>query len=297
MVLVILSMSMMALDHRQNHLEGIRSGLSILIYPLQYIINLPIAATRWADDSLSSRETLQEENERLKLQQTLFKARLLTLQSLKAENQRLRELLQSSKKVSERVLIGELLSVSLEPFTRQIVINKGSRNEAYLGQPLVDAEGAMGQIVHLGPFSSTAMLITDANHAIPIQVNRNGLRAIALGTGAPDKLNIPYLPISADIIEGDLLTTSGLGGRFPAGYPVAMVTAVVKDPTLPYALISAMPTAQLEQAREVLLLWTTQTKETPADAVADKANVETSSETTTKTPESNRRSRKKAATP
>jgi rod shape-determining protein MreC len=296
-VLVILSMSMMALDHRQNHLEGIRSGLSILIYPLQYIINLPIAATRWADDSLSSRETLQEENERLKLQQTLFKARLLTLQSLKAENQRLRELLQSSKKVSERVLIGELLSVSLEPFTRQIVINKGSRNEAYLGQPLVDAEGAMGQIVHLGPFSSTAMLITDANHAIPIQVNRNGLRAIALGTGAPDKLNIPYLPISADIIEGDLLTTSGLGGRFPAGYPVAMVTAVVKDPTLPYALISAMPTAQLEQAREVLLLWTTQTKETPADAVADKANVETSSETTTKTPESNRRSRKKAATP
>ena len=252
---------MMALDHRQNHLEGIRAGLSLLIYPLQYAINLPVAATQWVDDALSSRETLQEENSRLKLQQTLFKAQLLTLQSLKAENQRLRELLQSSKKISERVLIGELLAVDLEPFTRQIVINKGSRNDAYLGQPLVDAEGAMGQIVHLGPFSSTAMLITDANHAIPIQVNRNGLRAIALGTGAPDKLDIPYLPISADIIQGDLLTTSGLGGRFPAGYPVAIVSEVVKDPTLPYAVITAMPTAQLEQAREVLLLWPTQSQD------------------------------------
>jgi len=251
---------MMALDHRQNHLEGIRSALSLLIYPLQYIVNLPVAATYWMSDSLSSRETLQEENDRFKLQHTLFKARLQKLQSLKAENQRLRELLQSSKKVGERVLIGELLAVDLEPFTRQIVINKGGRNEAYLGQPLVDAEGAMGQIVHLGPFSSTAMLITDANHAIPVQVNRNGLRAIALGTGAPDKLDIPYLPISADITEGDLLTTSGLGGRFPAGYPVAVVTGVVKDPTLPYAVISAMPTARLEQAREVLLLWPTQHK-------------------------------------
>jgi len=266
-VLVILSSLMMTLDHRQNHLEGIRSGLSLLIYPLQYIINLPVAATDWVDESLSSRETLQEENERLKLQQTLFKARLQKLQSLKAENQRLRELLQSTKKISERVLIGELLSVSLEPFTRQIVINKGSRNDAYLGQPLVDAEGAMGQIVHLGLFSSTAMLITDANHAIPVQVNRNGLRAIALGTGAPDKLDIPYLPISADIAEGDLLTTSGLGGRFPAGYPVAVVTDVIKDPTLPYAQISAMPTAQLEQAREVLLLWPSQNKDGKAAAL------------------------------
>ncbi len=264
---------MMALDHRQNHLEGIRSGLSLLIYPLQYVVNLPVAASHWVNDSFSSRETLLEENNRLKLQQTLFKARLQKLQSLKAENQRLRELLQSSKKVSERVLIGELLAVSLEPFTRQIVINKGSRNEVYLGQPLMDAEGAMGQIVHLGLFSSTAMLITDANHAIPVQVNRNGLRAIALGTGAPDKLDIPYLPISADIVEGDLLTTSGLGGRFPTGYPVAVVTRIVKDPTLPYAVISAMPTARLEQAREVLLTWPAQhkdeqatTSQTPAGA-------------------------------
>jgi rod shape-determining protein MreC len=272
--LALLSTAMMTLDHRQNYLEGIRSGLSVLIYPLQYIANLPVAATRWMDDSLTSRETLHSENERLKLQHTLFKAKLQKLQSLTAENQRLRELLQSSKKINERVLIGELLSVDLDPFSRQIVINKGSRNDAYLGQPLVDAEGAMGQIVHLGPFSSTAMLITDANHAIPVQVNRNGLRAIALGTGAPDKLDIPYLPISADIVVGDLLTSSGLGGRFPTGYPVAMITEVKKDPTLPYAQVTATPTARLEQAREVLLIWPTRPAAettTPAPAADKKA--------------------------
>jgi rod shape-determining protein MreC len=257
-VLTILSVVMMALDHRQNHLESLRSGLSVIVYPLQYLVDLPVSASSWIGENLSSRETLLKENSKYKIQQTLFKAQLQKLQSLKSENLRLRELLQASKKVSEHILIGELLSVSLEPFTRQILINKGSNDEVYLGQPLVDAEGAMGQIIHVGPFSSSAMLITDANHAIPVQVNRNGLRAIAVGTGATEKLDIPYLPISADIMEGDLLTTSGLGGRFPTGYPVATVTQVTKDPTLPYAVITATPTAQLEKAREVLLVWPTQ---------------------------------------
>lgn len=246
---------MMTLDHRQHHLESIRAGLSVVVYPIQYLIDLPVSASSWIGENLSSRETLLEENQKLKNREILLKAQLQKLQALKAENQRLRELLQSSKKVSEHVLIAELLAVDLEPFTRQIVINKGSKQDIYLGQPVMDAEGAMGQIVHVGPFSSTAMLITDANHAIPVQVNRNGLRAIAVGTGATDKLDIPYQPISADIVEGDLLTTSGLGGRFPAGYPVAVVNQVTKDPTLTYAVITAIPTAQLEQAREVLLVW------------------------------------------
>jgi len=274
--LTIISILMMSVDHRQHHLEGIRGTLSLLVYPLQFIVNLPVAASDWVGETFTSRETLQDQNARLELQQTLYKAKLLKLQSLMAENLRLRELLQSSKKFNERVLIGELLAVDLEPFTRQVVINKGSRHEVYLGQPVMDAEGAMGQVVHLGPFSSTAMLITDANHAIPVQVNRNGLRAIALGTGAPDKLDIPYLPISADIAEGDLLTTSGLGGRFPPGYPVAVVTNVHKDPTLPYAVVSAIPTALLEQSREVLLVWHEQTpdQDSAADEKAQQDEIE-----------------------
>jgi rod shape-determining protein MreC len=274
-VLTILSIVLMALDHRQNHLESLRSGLSVIVYPLQYLVDLPISASSWVGENLSSREILLEENSKYKIQQTLFKAQLQKLQSLKSENLRLRELLQASKKVSEHILIGELLSVSLEPFTRQILINKGSNDDVYLGQPLVDAEGTMGQVIHVGPFSSSAMLITDPNHAIPVQVNRNGLRAIAVGTGATDNLDIPYLPISADIMEGDLLTTSGLGGRFPTGYPVATVTQVTKDPTLPYAVITAVPTAQLEKAREVLLVWPTrhdkQSAKSPAPTPVQKA--------------------------
>ncbi|HEB92263.1 MAG TPA: rod shape-determining protein MreC [Gammaproteobacteria bacterium] len=256
-ILAFVSAALMAVDHRQNYLEDLRGGISVLVYPLQYLVNLPVSASSWIDENLSSRETLLEENSRLKMQHTLFKAKLLKLNAIKAENLRLRELLQSSKKVGEQVLIGELLAVDLEPFTRQVVINKGSRDGVYLGQPLIEADGVMGQIVHLGPLSSTAMLITDANHATPVQVNRNGLRAIAVGTGAPDRLTIPYLPISTDIVEGDLLVSSGLGGRFPPDYPVAVVSKVEKNPTQPYAVIHVVPTAKLERSREVLLVWPT----------------------------------------
>ena len=245
----------MVVDHRQHHLESIRTAISVVLYPLQALVSMPSTASDWLGENLSSRERLQQENEKLRLQQTLMMARLQKLSALKVENVRLRELLQSSKKVNENVLIGELMSIDLEPFTRQIVINKGSTDNVYLGQPIIDAEGIMGQIVHVNPFSSTAMLITDPNHAIPVQVNRNGLRAIVVGTGAPDQLEIPYLPNSADIVEGDLLTSSGLGGRFPPDYPVAKVTFVSKDPSRPYAIVNAVPTAKLERSREVLLVW------------------------------------------
>jgi rod shape-determining protein MreC len=259
----IISVVLMAIDHRQHHLESIRSTLSLFIYPLQYVVNLPFSAADWAGENLSSREKLLAENTELRTQQQLLMAKLQKLSALKVENIRLRELLKSSKTISEHVLIGELLAIDLEPFTRKIVINKGSTDDVYRGQPLLDAQGIMGQVIHVGPFSSTAMLITDPNHAIPVHVNRNGLRAIALGTGAPDVLDIPYLPNSADIEEGDLLTSSGLGGRFPRDYPVAKVSTVIKDPTKPYAVVKAKPTARLETAREVLLVWSEETTHKP----------------------------------
>jgi rod shape-determining protein MreC len=253
----------MAIDHRQHHLESIRATLSLFIYPLQYAVSLPFSAADWAGEKLSTRENLLEENAQLRTEQKLLMAQLQKLSALKVENIRLRELLKSSKNITEHVLIAELLAVDLEPFTRKIVINKGSADDVYPGQPLLDAEGIMGQVIHIGPFSSTAMLITDPNHAIPVHVNRNGLRAIALGTGAPDLLDIPYLPNSADIEAGDLLTSSGLGGRFPRDYPVAKVTTVVKDPSKPYAVVKAKPTASLETSREVLLVWS---QESPRNA-------------------------------
>ena len=246
----------MTLDHRTDYVQNIRSGLSVLVYPLQYVVSVPSQMTGWASESLSSRDNLLKENEELRTQNQLLKAQLQKLTFIESENIHLRELLQSSKRVGERILIGELLAVSLDPYKRQVVINKGTTNdELYEGQPLLDASGVMGKLVNVNPFTSTALLITDPNHILPIQVARNGLRAIAQGTGSDDRLELLHLPNNADIHIGDILVTSGLGCIFPAGYPAARVTEVNINPSLPFAQVYAEPIAKLERSREVLLVW------------------------------------------
>jgi len=255
-VLVIASVVLMTLDHRQHHLESFRSALSVLIYPIQWLVDLPSNTTDWFQESLASRRSLQEENDRLKTEQLLLKAELQKYQSLQTENQRLRKLLDSSFKVGERVLIAELLSVDLDPYRHEILLNKGSRDGVYVGQPIVDASGVMGQITQVTPLTATAMLITDPSHAIPVQVDRNGLRSVAQGIGSIEWLSLPHIPNSADIHEGDLLVTSGLGGRFPPGYPVARVERLQRDPGEAFAKIFARPLAALDRSREVLLIWT-----------------------------------------
>lgn len=251
-----MSLVLMTVDHRQHHLESVRAALSMLVSPLQYLLGAPIGAGHWLGEALSSREALQEENAALRSQQLLQSARLQKMAALEAENSRLRALLDSSVKVGERVLVAELLEVDFAPFSQQIVINKGSRDGVTEGQPIVDAEGVMGQVVHVAPFTSNAMLITDPSHAIPVVVNRTGLRGIAIGSGSADRLDIPNLPLNAEITEGDLLVTSGMGGRFPPGYPVAVITRVDRNPGQSFAEVTARPTARLEQSREVLLVST-----------------------------------------
>jgi len=253
-VFVAVSLILMTVDHRQHHLESVRATLSLLVSPLQYLLGLPMGAGHWFGEALTSRQALQDENASLRSQQLLQNARLQKMAALEAENTRLRALLDSSFKVGERVLVAELLEVDVDPFSQEIVINKGSRDGVEAGQPIVDAEGVMGQVVHVAPFTSTAMLITDPSHAIPVEVNRTGLRAIATGMGSASHLEIPHLPLNADIKEGDLLVTSGLGGRFPPGYPVALVEKVERNPGQSFAEVSARPTARLEQSREVLLV-------------------------------------------
>jgi len=263
LLFALLSIVLMTVDHRFHHLEALRSTLSVVVYPLRYVVNLPAELGDWASGTFSTRETLQDDNRSLHTRNLLLRAQLQRMDALEAENTRLRELLRSSKKVGERVLVAELLAVDTDPFTRLIVLNKGSRDQVYPGQPLVDAEGVMGQVVHVGPFTSTAMLITDPSHATPVLVNRNGLRAIAVGNGASGKLDLPHLPNNADIKPGDLLVTSGLGGVFPPGYPVGRVTKVDVDPSLPFAHIEAEPAAHLERSREVLLVWTSHKRPRP----------------------------------
>lgn len=243
----------MLLDHRFNLLSEVRATVAVVVYPIQYAVNFPVSAGEWMDESFSSRESLLAEITTLKTQQTVLNARLQKMAALETENIRLRQLLDSTYKIGGKVLIAELTSVNLEPFSREIVINKGSSSGVYEGQPLLDANGIMGQITTVTPFTSTAMLITDPNHAIPVAVNRNGLRAIAIGS--KDALALPHFPNNADIKVGDLLVSSGLGGRFPTGYPVGTISQVEIDSGQPFARVSASPTALLQQTREVLLIW------------------------------------------
>ena len=245
----------MTVDHRLHYLEEVRAALSAVVYPIRLVVDLPSSAGGWLAEHFALRNQLLEENQALHAEHLRIRARLQKFSALETENERLRKLLKSSPKAGERVLIAELLSVELDPYKQQIEVNKGRLHEVYRGQPLVDADGIMGQIVHVGPLTATAMLITDSGHATPVQVNRNGLRTIAVGTGESDRLKLPYLPNSADLVEGDLLVTSGLGGRLPPGYPVASISRIVHNPGQPFAEVHATPTAQLDRAREVLLVW------------------------------------------
>ncbi|MBL1141815.1 MAG: rod shape-determining protein MreC [Proteobacteria bacterium] len=254
-VFIILSIILMVVDHHQSHLKIIRSALSTLVYPLQYVVNLPIQATEWVSVSLVTHNKLLNENDRLKREHLLLSSKLQRFEILESENRRLRELLESSFRLNDKVLVAELIAVELQPFRRQIIINKGQREGAYDGQPIVDAAGIMGQIIHVTPFSSTVLLVTDPNHALPVQVNRNGLRAIAVGTGQEDKLLLENLPNNSDIRVGDLIISSGLGRRFPSGYPVGQIEQISRDPGEAFAKVVIKPSAQLSKSREVLMVW------------------------------------------
>lgn len=255
LLLGLLSLALMGFDHRTNELTPLRSALSLLIYPVELLAATPVRIGNWLTDNAGSRKNLSEENALLRKQQLLLNAKLQKMAALEAENNRIRGLLESSKYVEERVLIAAIVSVDLDPYRHEVILNKGQVHQAYVGQPLIDAYGIIGQIVETTAVSSRAILITDSNHAIPVTVNRNGLRTVAKGSGKFDEIILPYLPNNADVAVGDLLITSGLGERFPAGYPVAVVSQIQSNPGKGFATITAKPTAHLDKTRQVLLVW------------------------------------------
>lgn len=254
-LLVALSATLMVLDHQGNHLPKIRATLAVLVYPIQIAAALPVRAGGWIWEILATEKTLRERNRQLQAERSAHLARLQKLEALEAENARLRDLLGSAERVADRAIVAELVEVSLEPFTRKIVVDKGSRDEVYVGQPVIDAYGIVGQITEVGVMTSKSTLITDPGHAIPVVLNRNGLRTVVFGTGAFDRVSVPYLTPSADIQEGDLLVSSGMGGNFPPGYPVAQVTKIIRDANEAFLKISAKPIARLNYGKEVLLIW------------------------------------------
>ena len=282
-VLVVASIALMTTDHRWKSLEFVRSALSNVIYPLQYTIDLPIQLFYWSEEVFSSRQELLDKNREFEARHLENRVQLQKLDIIEKENERLRELLSATPKATERLLISEIINVDVDPFKQLIVLNKGSRNEVYLGQPIIDAKGIMGQVVHVGPLSSTAILITDASHALPVQIDRTGLRANAVGTGKLGQLNLRHLTHNVDVKVGDMLITSGLGGTFPPNYPVAHITKVERPAGEPFAYIEATPIAQLDQTREVLLVWRNKPEEKPADVKTESSeeSKEGSSETVT----------------
>jgi rod shape-determining protein MreC len=245
----------MWLDQREGYLDGVRRGLSMVIYPFQLLVNSPGAVWDWVEESFATRGRLGDENEGLKLRLREADLKLMRLADLEQENLRLRGMRAATARIAERVMVAEIMNVDLNPYRHRVIINKGAGDGVFKGQAVLDATGVFGQITHAGMFSSEAILITDAEHAIPVQVNRNGLRSLAVGTGDLNRLSLPFLPTNADIKVGDLLVSSGLGGVFPAGYPVAIVTKADKMAAQTLANVVAEPAATLDRDREVLLIW------------------------------------------
>ncbi len=263
-MLGIVALLLVFAGQRFQWFDDLESRLSVIATPFYWVANIPSQVSQWSSDQLRSRETLQQENERLQAESILLKAKVQKLASLEAENVRLRELLNSSALLDDSVLVAEMIGLSPDPVHHQIVINKGLDDGVYVGQPVIDALGLMGQVVEVGPLQSRVLLITDSTHALPVQINRNGVRSVAEGVGLYHELVLQHVAATTDIKVGDLLVSSGLGLRFPTGYPVAVVSEVTIDPGQPFATVKAMPSAALNRSRHVLLVFT---QERPDDAV------------------------------
>ncbi len=226
----------------------------MVVYPLQTVATLPENISDWFEQFMQNRQQLKSRIADLERINRLNSFRLQKLASLRQENNRLRELLGSSFRLSERVMVAEVLHIDLDPYAQKIVIDKGTRDGVYVGQPVLDAKGVMGQVISVSPISSYVMLLTNPSHAIPIQINRSGLRAIVSGRGSRQPLQLKYVPHHADIRVGDVLVTSGLGGRFPPGYPVGTIEAIDYPQGEAFADIRVKPAAELAISHHVLLV-------------------------------------------
>jgi rod shape-determining protein MreC len=251
----LVALGLIIVDKRYDQLGQIRRFLSIVAYPVQVAVASPFEGWDWFRNSVTTRDVLRADNARLEAELRVAQFRLQRYEALETETQRLRGLRSSTEGVASRFIIGDIMDVQLDAYRERVLVDKGARDGVFVGQAVLDAGGVFGQVARVGQLTSEVILLSDAAHAIPVQVNRNGLRTIAVGTGDTSRLKLPYLSTSADVVAGDLLVTSGLGGGFPAGYPVATVIDVKRDPAASLADVDARPAAALDRSRELLFVW------------------------------------------
>ncbi|MBU2924998.1 rod shape-determining protein MreC [Colwellia sp. 4_MG-2023] len=257
-------------DHKMASFESLRGYLQSMISPLQYIANTPKVAMTWISTNVTTRQQLMNENRYFRLNELVFHEQAMQLDILKQENERLRTLLASPLRSELKKMVAEILSVDSDPYSHQLVINRGARDGVYEGQPVLDALGIVGQILHVGQTTSRIILITDTSHAVPVRVKRNGLRLLASGSGQIDRLNLNFVPQSADVQVGDVLVTSGLGGKYPEGYPVATISYISNDESREFLRVYSTPIAQIDRLRYLLLL----SDEDPINIFAPKTETE-----------------------
>lgn len=246
----------MVVDHKYQYLVKVKQGLSVVVYPLQSVVNLPREIGAWFSENLSSRGQLLEQNVSLRAESLFLNVRLQKLDVLAQENRRLRELLSTAADLKdERFQVAQIIAIAQEPFTQRVTLDKGLNDQVYIGQAVLDAFGVFGQIIAVGQFSSTCLLITDASHSIPVQNNRTGYRAILKGRGLSGELELQHIMLGRDIKQDDLLVASGLGGVFPAGFPVAIVQTVDFNNKMDFAAVRVRHLAHIERSKEVLLVW------------------------------------------
>lgn len=253
-VYALLSLTLMNLDQRQHWSQRIRYGLEAAAYPVQVAVNSPLAAWHWLTDSFSTRGMLRVQNQQLHDQVQALQLALLRQQALEQENLQLRELHRRLPPLVRKWQVAEVIGVDAGTLRQRLIINRGAQHGVHVNQPVLDGGGIVGQVAHVGPWSAEVILISDPEHAIPVQVERTGLRTIAVGSGNAEELLLPYLAVNSDVRSGDVLQSSGLGGVFPAGVPVGRITGVHRQANQLLAQVRAEPLAQLDRSREVMLV-------------------------------------------
>ena len=251
---LIFSFGIMYLDFNGKYLNTLRSYLSAAVYPVHVLVNTPKNLFSAISGNINKQEKLDLINQDIKKENIILKSKIQQIYKLESENKRLRALLDSKPEHQNELIFAEIVSINNDVNKHRIMINKGSRENVYSGDVVSDSKGIIGQIIRDHIFGSEVLLITDPEHAIPIEISRNGLRSIAIGVGNYDHIVLSYLPISADINKGDVLITSGLGGKYPEGYPVATVESIASLTGEPFLEIEAKPFAELQNINEVWVI-------------------------------------------